>query len=68
MSLHLPGKEKQQQQQRLRVPVTHPLPLIVQIAFGVSEHTSCQIQLNCLNIRGALARVALDGLLLITVL
>lgn len=36
------------------------MSLIVQIVFGVSEHTSCQIQLNCLNIQGALAWVSLD--------
>lgn len=58
MCLHLPEK--------LRVPITHPLPLIAQRVFGFPqirpEYTSSQIQLNCLYTHGALALVCLDGL------
>lgn len=58
MCLHLPEK--------LRVPITHPLPLIAQRVFGFAqirpEYTSSRIQLNCLYTHGALALVCLDGL------
>lgn len=51
---------------KLRVPITHPLPLIAQGVFGFAqirpEHTLSQIQLNCLYTHGALAQVCLDGL------
>lgn len=54
--------------EKLRVPITHPLPLIAQSVFGFAqirpEYTSGWIQLNCLYTHGALALawVCLDGL------
>lgn len=52
--------------EKLRVPITHPLPLIAQSVFGFAqirpEYTSGRIQLNCLYTHGGLAWACLDGL------
>ena len=52
--------------EKLRVPITHPLPLIAQSVFGFAqirpEYTSGRIHLDCLYTHGALAWVCLDGL------
>lgn len=52
--------------EKLRVPITHPLPLIAQGVFGFvqirPEYTLSRFQLNCLYTHGALALVCLDGL------
>lgn len=52
--------------EKLRVPITHPFPLIAQGVFGFAEirpeYTLSRIQFNCLYTHGALAQACLDGL------